>query len=463
MIEIGCLLFVAVYHIILYFQIRRNYYLYLGLLVFMVFIRALLVDDGSGFLYELIPSMDRLTGRKIEYFASYSAILLTPLFINDLFNYYRFRKIVRFFAVEGIILMGIVLLSPLSFYRNTLNIFHVSMVGVFVLVFFILYTAIRKKKTGSRHILFGVIVCFVFVFVEMLKNSQLIPYFDPIGPNLVNTGVLFYFFFQSIALSAIYARSFRENEKLNTELDERVSARTEQLSQSNLVKERFIRIVSHDLRGPLSNLKSMLALLDDGTISEKQSKELIEKINKNVTGSLEMLDDLMEWTKTTAQARLKIYRERFDIIDIIEETFSFFKEDVTRKKILLNLNANVRPVYIESDKNAIKVILRNLISNGIKFTESGGEVTITVDGTEKGVIVSVADTGIGITDGMKHSIFEMNPGNKRSGTENEQSTGVGLSLTWDLVGQNGGQIRVEDNDPKGTIFKLSLDHSAPKG
>ncbi len=455
MIELGCLLFFSAYHIILYFQVRRKYYLYLGLLGLVVLVRATLVHDGSGLFFQIFSEIDTLTGRKIEYLAAYSALVLMPLFINDLYTFPSYSRYVKFFQYSGLTLITFVLLTPYQIYRETLNIYHLLMIGGFLLVFVIIYEAIRRNQTGAKFILYGVILCFGFVMVEMIKNSRVIPYFPTAGPNLVNTGVLIYFFFQSIALSAIFARSFRENNELNKELEERVSARTEQLSKSNLVKERFIRIVSHDLRSPLGTLQTTLALLDEGILSKKQTKELFRKISLNLDGISKMLDDLLDWTRATSGSEVKIHKEVIDLDRVIAGTIILFDDNASQKKIDLYFKKPLK-VQVYSDNNAIKVILRNLISNAIKFTKRGGKVIVSYKRKSDVVEVSVADTGIGIPSEMKESIFHMNSKNRRMGTNNEKSTGIGLALCYDLTKQIGEKIWVEDNGAVGSVFKFTI-------
>lgn len=460
MIEIGCILLIAVYHIILFFQIKRNYYLYLGLGALMVVVRALLVDDGSGLLFQLLPDLDRLSGRKIEYFVTYSNLFLLPMFIGDLYKLPKTKRYIKFFQVVGLLLLLTVLITPYSIFRSTLNVFHVAMLGSFMLVFYILYRAVKSRQVGSKVILIGMFIAFAFVFVEMLKNSRVVPNFDTIGPNLVNTGVVIFFFFQSIALSKIFAKSFAENSKLNRELEERVAARTEQLTKSNLVKERFIQIVSHDIRSPLSNLKALLPLMAEGDIDTNDTKRVFKKIEINLEGSLDMLDELMEWTKTTSEAKSKVYRERINIVNLIEEGLMLFEQVAIKKEIELVFDKKQDQLHVDSDRNAAKVILRNLISNALKFTDTGGIVRVELQIKSNRVEVAVSDTGIGIPDKMKRTLFEMNTKNKRLGTANEKSTGIGLSLCRDLLNQNGGEIWIENNDPRGSVFKFVLDASS---
>ena len=455
MVQIGCLLFFSAYHMILYFQIKRRYYLYLFLLGLAVLIRASLVYDGSGIFYDLFPQADFFLARKIEFLVVYSTLFLAPMFINDLFSYRTYARYIKFFQIEGSLLMAFVLFAPYSLFRQTLDIYHLSMIGSFILVFIMLFRAMRNKRTGANQVFYGVVVCFVFVFIEMLKNSQLAN-FSTTGPNLVNSGVVLFFFFQSTALSAIFAKSFKENKRLNEELEGRVSARTEQLTKSNVVKERFIRIVSHDLRGPLGNLKTMIGLVNSNVINKKQSSQIMEKIDDNLNDSLDMLDNLLDWTKATTETELKTFNERILINEIIETTIHLHQDFADQKQIKLKFKKPHKPVYADTDTNAIKVILRNLIHNGIKFSKNGGEVSIKLDKEGDSIVTSIIDNGIGVPEEMKETLFEMDPRNSRLGTNKEKSTGVGLALCKDLVTQIGGEIWVEDNDPEGSVFKLLI-------
>lgn len=459
MIELGCLLVMAAYHTVLYFQVRRKYYLYLGLLCFIVLLRATLVYDGSQLFTELFPSVSRGIRWKIEYLASYAALPLLPMFIFDLFPIKVYQNYLRFFQICGATLMALVLVTPHRIFLYSLNIYHLLMVAAFVLVFVMLWRAMKRRKVGAKAIFWGLAVCFVFVAIEMLKNSGAVK-IDTGGPNLVNTGVVSYLFFQSVALSTIFAKSFTENQQLTRELEEKVAARTEQLSKSNLVKDRFIQVVSHDLRSPLGNLKATVDLLQSGTISEKDSKQLLEKINKRVDQSLGMLDDMLEWSKVSV-SKVSMEEVSINLNELIEDAVDLAEENAYAKEIALKF-VTKEQLHIDADKNAVQVIIRNLLSNAIKFTPRGGSVTLILDKAEGQVRVKVIDSGIGIPDDMKATLFDMERKNSRAGTEQEQSSGVGLALCRDLIQQIGGRITVDDNPgASGTVFTCWFKMSSP--
>lgn len=436
----------SAYHIILYFEVRRKYYLFLGLICTAVLIRASLVYDGSQILYQALPFVSKKVGNKLEYLSAYSTLALLPMFIYDLFQLRFYKKFLPYFQFLTIGLMLLVIATPYWIYSYSLNLYHVSMVCAFVYVFILLRWAVIKSKTGAKSILFGLSICFVFVLIEMVKNSG---YFEinTNGPNLVNTGVVAYLFFQSLALSTIFAKSFTENQQLTKDLEQKVAARTEQLSKSNLVKDRFIQVVSHDLRGPLGNLKATVDLLQSGTIDENESKQFLSRINKRVDQSLGMLDDMLEWSKVSV-SKDAVDHSVINMNELIEKTISLSEENAYNKDINVRF-VSKEQLSIDSDHNAVHVVLRNLLSNAIKFTPRNGSITIILDKAEGQVRVKVIDSGIGIPDEMKSSLFDMDRKNSRSGTEQEQSSGVGLALCKDLMMKIEGRITVDDN-PSGT-------------
>jgi signal transduction histidine kinase len=451
MMGLGCLLCMAVFHIIVYFDIKRNYSLYFGLLCLAIFFRTALISDGSQFLYVLMPSLPNWLGYKISYVAIYSIPALFTLFIYDIFRIKHYLRYLAFFKYSSLALIVAVIVSPYTFYRGILlPVFDIILLSAFVLVFTILYWASKRKKIGANAILAGITICFLFALFEIIRKTG--PYLQDFdGFNLISAGIIGYLFFQSVAISTIFAKSFTANQQVTKELEEKVAARTEELSKSNLVKDRFIQVVSHDLRGPLGNLKATVDLLQTGSLKPGETQELFGRINKRVDQSLGMLDDMLEWSKVSVSKESED-REVINMNELIEKTISLSDENAFNKDILVRF-VSKEQLSIDSDHNAVHVVLRNLMSNAIKFTPRNGNITVILDKAEGQVRVKVIDSGIGIPDEMKETLFDMERKNSRSGTEQEQSSGVGLALCRDLMNKINGRITVDDNPSgNGTVF-----------
>ena len=459
MMEIGCLAFMAIYQLILYFQIKRRYYLYLSLICFSVLIRSLHIEDGSMLMYEIFPTLNPKIGEKIEFIAAYSNLILMPHFIYDIFKFYVFRRFVLIFQYVGFAWLLIIALTPHRIYFMLDKAFQLVLIAAFIMVFRIIYLAKRRRRTGAGYIGIGIALCFVFVVFEKLRISNVYD-LNINGPNLINTGVVVFLVFLTIATSSIFAESFNENLQLTSTLNKRVEERTRELSESNIVKDHIIRTISHDLRSPLANLHSLL-LLQSFESTDKLMNEHIQKIKNGINTSLDMLDDLLAWATSGRQGKNReIYFENVNLSNLAYDAFAGLQALAEQKKItVVNIIPDDLTVY--SDPNILKVILRNLLNNALKFSHEKGQITLSSDQQEGLVTLNVADQGIGVPDKMKKTLFEMDPQNKRPGTAEEKSSGIGLAIVKDLVDQVGAQISVHDNEGEaGAIFTIKF---MPKG
>ncbi|MEP1033739.1 sensor histidine kinase [Ekhidna sp.] len=453
LMEIGSIAIFAAYNLVLYSQVRRRYYLFLGLMSFFIFLRATLVDDGSMVFYSFFPELSLNLGRKIEYFSSYMGAPLSVLFSYALYPLVSLKKYVKVFvAIAGVFLV-IVLFTSYDFFYHTLDAYHLVILGSYVLMYIILIKAVLNKKVGAMYVLTGTVLCFMFVIAELLKIAGIV--FIDAGPNLVNTGFVIFIFFQSVALSEIFASSFKENQELNRDLETRVDKKTSEITRASLLRDTLIRIVSHDIRGPMSNLKSVITLVREDQVGIDQAKEFMSTIDKGVDHTIQMLDELMEWGHAASQNK-RIEQEEIVLKTIIDPVVNQMKPNIEAKDLNFSINGDLEAVCL-FDKNALKVVLRNLLSNGVKFTEKGGNVSMNIERRSSEILIKFIDTGIGIPQEMKENLFEMKKDNKRPGTENEKSSGVGLFICNDLISQNSGSLEVEDNPVgKGTVFSFTL-------
>ena len=453
LMEIGCIAIFAAYNLVLYYQVRRKQYLFLSLMSFFVFMRATLIDDGSMIFFSFFPEVSLELGRKIEYFSAYIGAPLSVIFFNSLYPIARIKIHIRIFlALYGLLLL-FVLVTPYSLFYHTLSINTLLVLISYILVFFILVRAIRQKMEGSLYVVVGTTLCVLFVVAELLKIEGII--FVDAGPNLVNSGYTIFIFFLSLALSEIFAKSLKENLDLNQNLERRVEEKTTEIQRSSLLRDTLIRIVSHDIRGPLSNLKSVITLVREDQVGIDQAKEFMVTIDKGVDHTIQMLDELMEWGKA-ASAHKKIEREEIVLQEIINPIVEHMKPHIESKNLDFSVEGDSSLVCL-FDKSALRVVTRNLISNAVKFTERDGKITVRVEDVDGHIRLEIVDTGIGIPDEMKANLFEMKKDNKRPGTDNEKSSGVGLFICNDLINQNQGTLAVANNTcGKGTIFKFTL-------
>ena len=453
LMEIGSIAIFAAYNLILFTQEKRRYYLYLGLLSFFILIRATLVDDGSMVFYSFFSDLSLTMGKKIEFFSSYIGYPLSVLFSYTVYPYAAVKKYIRGFVAISIIFLLTVLFTPYQVFYHTYGIYHFVILISYILMYTILIKAVRDKQVGSVYVLIGTVLCFLFVIAELFKISGVI--FTNTEPNLVTSGFVIFLLFQSIALSEICASSSRKNHELNKNLQLSITEKTSEIYRSNLLRDTLIRIISHDIRGPMSNLKSLISLTREGQVGIDQAKEFLGTIDKGVDHTIQILDELMEWGYATSQNK-RIKQEETVFKEVIDYVVNQMKSGIEAKNISFSMSGNLESVCF-FDKNALKVVTRNLLSNAVKFTEKGGNVTLDVKKRSEDILIRFIDTGIGIPEEMKTNLFEMKKDNKRLGTENEKSSGIGLFICNDLITQNGGTLDVKDNsEGKGTVFSFTL-------
>lgn len=146
----------------------------------------------------------------------------------------------------------------------------------------------------------------------------------------------------------------------------------------------------------------------------------------------------------------------FDLTDLIKESINVVLAESARKKINVESEVSRGSIMVLADQDMVRSILRNLLNNAIKFTHSGGEITVAVKDDSDKVFISIKDTGIGMSDEKQKKLFFETVGVSTAGTENEKGTGLGLSLTYEFVRRNGGEIFVESKLGEGSTFTFYL-------
>ena len=223
----------------------------------------------------------------------------------------------------------------------------------------------------------------------------------------------------------------------------------------NATKDKFFRIISHDLKGPFTAFISISELLANKNINLDKEKiqYFASTINKTAKSSYSLFQNLLMWSMSQRD-NIKIEIKEINITEIINRTTDVLSSLIEEKSITINTQVNI--TTINSDENIISTILRNLISNSIKFTPNKGNITIKTEQVNNKIIISVNDNGVGIPPNKIHSL--LNPSYQEStiGTNNEKGTGLGLILCKELIDKLNGDIIIESELEKGTSVSLIL-------
>ena len=219
------------------------------------------------------------------------------------------------------------------------------------------------------------------------------------------------------------------------------------LQQQMELQNRILSIIAHDVRNPIGAVKSIIELNARKILSQQDSSELMNMAGKQIDGTVELLNNLVDWGSMQMKGK-GFETEKVHVRTLVSNMFKSF-EVMSSLKSNIMVNLVDEDLFIRSDINAIRFILRNLISNANKFTMEG-VITVYAHKEDKKVMVSVSDTGVGMTAEMQSKLFDGEHYQSTSGTGNEKGSGLGLILTKDFIEMLGGTITVESHQDKGT-------------
>ncbi len=249
-----------------------------------------------------------------------------------------------------------------------------------------------------------------------------------------------------------------ENEQKEKRAAELVIINNElhQLIQLNKDKDKFFSIIAHDLRAPFNAIVGIGEILK-AQIRKKEFEEIEElanMISQSSNKAMDLLMSLMAWAQSQS-GRMDFKMEYFNIVTLIDEvTFLFI--DITKQKRILVSCSLPQSIQVNADKEMISTVLRNLISNAIKFTQPEGKIVVSLVAKQDELIFSVSDTGVGISKAGIDKLFKISTSFSTPGTLNEKGSGLGLVLCKEFIEKNKGKIWVDDRVGIGTTICFSL-------
>ncbi|MGE5401965.1 MAG: PAS domain S-box protein [Ignavibacteriales bacterium] len=243
-------------------------------------------------------------------------------------------------------------------------------------------------------------------------------------------------------------------ERIDSEL--RLQKFTAELKESNATKDKFFSILAHDLRGPFLGFMGITEDLTNhiDMLSKEEIVEYAKVMHSTSQKIFELLTNLLEWSRLQT-GRIDFHPHVINLFQEVESIRNLFSSAAAGKSVSLNSSIN-NSTYAIADSNMVSAILRNMVSNALKFTNPGGIITIGAKAAGSFVEVSVADNGIGMTEEEVDKIFRIDSGFTKKGTEGEEGTGFGLVLCKEMIEKNGGEIRVSSIPGQGTNFLFTL-------
>nr|WP_320120001.1 hybrid sensor histidine kinase/response regulator [uncultured Marinifilum sp.] len=234
---------------------------------------------------------------------------------------------------------------------------------------------------------------------------------------------------------------------------------SDHLSELNKLKDKMFSVIGHDLRGPLGNIKMTLDFLakdffEYGSDDYKETMKTLVQSSEDVS---ELLENLLGWAKSQSGI-LKFHPEDIVLEELVESTYFMFKNNLNMKKISFSPKIKEK-LKVHTDTYMLKMVLKNIVSNAIKFTPEGGDISISTENINGDFRIVISDTGVGIPAEDLPKLFNENEHLSTYGTNGESGSGLGLKVANNFAGKMNGQILVESEAGKGSKFILELPFS----
>jgi signal transduction histidine kinase len=296
-----------------------------------------------------------------------------------------------------------------------------------------------NRRESYISLVFGYLITFVFLVFYFLNDSWVVPYESKLVQLIDYTISLFMVAWSVLEISMFYKE---QQQKLLSHLEEKnrlIELQYSGLQDLDNYKNAVFATLSHDIKTPIKNAKTIFDLLLDDDLDKEEKKKIIElaSIQMAETGSL--VENILYWAKSQMNG-LKVYKTEFRLSEVAESVLNNNQIQLSYKKIELQKNIS-EGILAYGDREFFEIILGNLIKNAIKYSNTGGKITIlTRTNADRMIDIQVIDEGVGIPAERLNDIFSS--GSSTRGTLNEKGTGLGLKISKLYTELNGGEIYI---------------------
>jgi len=418
---------------------------------------------------------------RFEYLSLFLIIIGTAWFAQNIYPSKIFRKIVWSITILFLAASLVTLFQPVRIFSYSILVFYPSVLfllaylivnslrGVFKkkridVVYFLAFclllyggshdilVSLGRAESSSGYILSYIIVVFVFIQAALLLYKWVTALFEK--ERLQNE-----LEFLNRNLELLVDERTRELKHRNEEIEKQncmIASQNKQLSETIHLKNKIFSVIAHDLRSPVVNILYMLNLL-----KEKEYKEKYDTFaNSSIQYAqlvISLLENMLVWGRGQ-EDKINFAPEKRDMADIILTNLSIFKETADMKDISVNFT-QVGSSIAFFDKDLLDIIIRNILSNAVKYTPRGGRISILLKDKSmngEGLLLKICDNGVGMPEELQKSLFSSSEITSTPGTENEKGTGLGLKLCYELVKLHNGKITIESKVGEGSCFLITL-------
>ncbi len=459
----GSLFIIAIYHISIFYFRRIDISSFLfGIFCFNMSLRSFLT--GEMVLKKVFSEVPWNVYANIEYLTFFIAIPNFIIYFQSCFPEEFNRWIFRFLTITSYIICALVVLTPIDIYTILLKPMQIIAIFSSIYILYVIILAAKNNREGANVFIVGVVLFSITVFNDFLHNFKIINtgYYNLIG-------LYFFIFSQSYLLSKKISLAFTRVEELSDSLEKKVLQRTDELSkerdrliEANLKittlsesRKRLSLIgqmasgIVHDIKNPMSTIKSFAELVRIGNLSKKEKEEYLGYISREIDRMSDMTYEILDFSK----GNIQLITQKENISHLLTEIVEFLKIDFNHTQIELNLEIQ-EDFIVDFDRDRLRRVILN-IANNAKEEMSDGERDYTFKiktYIENSVgIISFRDNGHGLREEVKQRIFEPYITDGK-----EYGTGLGLFMCKQIIEAHQGSISYETISDKYTIFYIKL-------
>ena len=236
-----------------------------------------------------------------------------------------------------------------------------------------------------------------------------------------------------------------------------ILSKTEELERTIAARDKLYSVIAHDLRSPMGSIKMVLNMLILNLPIEKIGHEmydLLTQANQTTEDVFALLDNLLKWTKSQI-GKMNVVFQDVNLVEVVDSVIEIFKMVASVKKVAIRVETP-KQMFVYADIDMLKTVIRNLLSNALKFSHEGSEIILKIEQTDDKVVVSVQDYGCGISEEGQQKLLHADTHFSTYGTNNEEGSGLGLLLCQDFVLKNNGKLWFTSQEGEGTTFSFSL-------
>lgn len=481
-INAGIILSFSSFFFLFYLLFRRDdSMLFFSLATFGIFLR--IISTGS-FLILNLMDVSWIWLVRLEYTGNFLAVIFISWFYHRIFPERYYKIFCTFITVLFTLSILLVLASPVIVFANSVRIFYPTV--LLVLLYYgvkSFLSLLKGRRTGILNIIgFAVVMAGAFNDIGLSRSNVLF-----VDSFILPYATTIFIFIQVVILISRWIRLFNEEKRLSAELEyvnlnleDMVIARTSELTnqkseiekqkneiadknsmleKSMQIKNRIFSIIAHDLKAPVSNLSMLIDIMkmEEEEREGMDDREVRGELEKQVDFAGNLIDNLLIWGQGQ-QDRIEHHPAKWNITDVVLGVFNIMNSQAERKGIELSFTHR-GPTLAWFDRDLANIILRNLISNAIKFTAEKGRVNVLaqqIKDTGPYIKISVRDNGTGMDEESLEKIKKGSIIKSTPGTKGEEGTGLGLQLCYDLVRVNGGEMNITSSKGEGTTVSFTL-------